>query len=169
MTEPSWVAEVLAELSTVDSTEMFAKKTPFKTSAAPSLGSYDAEDDDEPEPPTAHELRVYKEIQRAAQKFEKDQYVWFKKFDILSPCECIPESVSDREKRVYVWHLLQSMFKKQKGAFISIRRYDIIAFLRQAWRTSWSFSNFWAARCISLYTRSSCAVGGSGSSSSSSP
>jgi hypothetical protein len=133
-TEAAWVTQVLSEERTVPSSRMFASKTPFRESSFDARHGADDLHEDGAERTTAHEERVFLEMQRTATKLEEDQFVWFSHYSRDNPAECIPESVSDRERRIYVWHLLNAIFKTQQAAFIAVRRYDIISFLRQAWR-----------------------------------
>ena len=119
--EAEWVKNVLFEKHTVPNKSMFESKTPFRGFNS----SLDSEDDDlSSEDVTAHEKRVYMEMKRVAKKLEEDQFVWFKVFSKKQPTECIPETIVEREKRIYTWHLLQAVFRNQMGAFVmALRRH----------------------------------------------
>ena len=56
-------------------------------------------------------------MNRADEELEKSNYQWFTHYDPNNPIGCVPENVTMREQRIYVWLLLTRVFKRHKSRF----------------------------------------------------
>jgi len=121
---PSWATKCIKELSTAHSGEpdpaVFLSPFGKKPTGVPNFDS--TLDDDEKE--STYGSRAYEVMNRISVKAKSKKYTYFSEYDEDSPMSCFPETVSETERRIYVWSLLKRIFYKTKAMFQSIRPYD---------------------------------------------